>query len=49
MPFTIGIQTSAQLELMLTWGHNKAIWIDVTFGINDVKFHLFILMVFDSH
>jgi len=49
MPFTIGIQTSAQLELMLTWGHNKAIWMDVTFGINDVKFHLFILMVFDSH
>jgi hypothetical protein len=48
-PFTIGIQTSAQFELMLTWGHNETIWMDVTFGINDVKFHLFILMVFDSH
>jgi hypothetical protein len=45
-PFTIGIQTSNQLELMLTWGPNEAIWMDVSFGINDVKFHLFILMVF---
>jgi hypothetical protein len=24
-PFTIGIQTFAQMELMLTWGHNEAI------------------------
>ncbi len=48
-PFTNEIQTSTQLELMLTRGHNEAIWMDVTFGINDVKFHLFILMVFDSH
>jgi len=50
VPFIVGIQTFAQLELMFTWGHhNEAIWMDVTFGINDVKFHLFILMVFDSH
>jgi len=37
------------LESMLTWGHNEAISMDATFGGNDVKFHLFILMVFDSH
>jgi len=48
-PFIIGIQTFTQSELMFTWGHDEAIWMDVTFGINDVKFHLFILMVFDSH
>jgi len=47
--FTIGIQTLAQLESMLTWGHNETISMDATFGTNNVKFHLFILMVFDSH
>jgi hypothetical protein len=48
-PFTIGIQTPTQLESMFTWGHNEAILMDATFGANDVKFHFFILMVFDSH
>jgi len=48
-PFTIGIQTPTELESMLTWGHNEPISMDATFGCNDVKFHLFILMVFDSH
>jgi len=33
---------------MLTWGHNEAISMDATFGGNDVKFHLLILMVVDS-
>jgi hypothetical protein len=49
VPFTIGIQTPAQLESMFTWGHNEEISMDATFGVNGVKFHLFILMVFDSH
>jgi len=48
-PFTIGIETPTQLESILTWGHNEAISMDATFGNNDLKFHLFILMVFDSH
>jgi hypothetical protein len=34
---------------MVSLGNNGAISINVTFGINDVKFHLFTLMVFDAH
>jgi hypothetical protein len=48
-PFTIQIQTFVQLESMFTERCNKAISIDTTFGTNDVKLHLFILMMFDSH
>jgi len=48
-PFTIGIQPFIQLESMFTQGRNKAISMDTTFGNNDVKLHLFILMMFDSH
>jgi len=48
-PFTFGIQTPTQLKSMLTWGQNETISMDATFGANDVKFHFFILMVFDSH
>jgi hypothetical protein len=32
---------------MVSLGDNWAISIDATFGTNDVKFHLFTLMVFD--
>ncbi len=34
---------------MLSYGHNGAISMDVTFGTNDMKFHLFTLMRFDDH
>jgi len=34
---------------MLSSGHNGAISMDVTFGTNDMKFHLFTLMGFDDH
>jgi len=34
---------------MLSYGHNGATSMDATFGTNDVKFHLFILMGFDDH
>jgi hypothetical protein len=34
---------------MVSLGDNGAISMDVTFGSNDVKFHLFTLMVFDAH
>jgi hypothetical protein len=34
---------------MVSLGYNGAISMHVTFGTNDVKFHLFILMVFDAH
>jgi len=49
VPFTIGIQTLTQLQAMLQFGHNRLISMDATFGINDVKYHLFTLMTFDFH
>ncbi len=48
-PFTIGIQTPIQCESMLSYVHNGAISMDATFGKNDMKFHLFTLMGFDTH
>ncbi len=38
-----------QCESMLSYGHNDAIFMDATFGTNDMKFHLFTLMGFDDH
>ncbi len=49
VPFTIGIQTPMQLQVMLKFGHNQLIFMDATFGTNDVKNHSFTLMVFDFH
>jgi hypothetical protein len=49
VPSIIGIQTPFQLQAMVSLGDNGAISMDATFGINDVKFHLFTLMVFDAH
>jgi hypothetical protein len=49
VPFTIGIQTPSQLQAMVLLGDNGAILMDATFDTNDVKFHLFTLMVFDAH
>jgi hypothetical protein len=49
VPFTIRIQTASQSQAMISLGDNGAISMDATFGINDVKFHLFTLMVFDAH
>jgi phosphatidylserine decarboxylase len=49
VPFTIGIQTPSQLQAMVSLGDNGAILMDATFDTNDVKFHLFTLMVFDVH
>jgi hypothetical protein len=49
VPFTIGIQTSSQLQAMVSLGDNGAISMNATFGTNDVKFHLFTLMVFYAH
>jgi hypothetical protein len=49
VPFTIGIQTPTQCECMLSYCHNVAISMDVAFGTNDTKFHLFTLMGFDDH
>jgi len=37
--FTIGIQTSIECESMLSYGHNGAIFMDATFGTNDMKLH----------
>jgi hypothetical protein len=34
---------------MVSLGDNGAISMDATFNTNDVKFHLFTLMVFDAH
>jgi hypothetical protein len=49
VPSTIRIQTPSQLQAMVSLGDNGAISMDATFGTNDVKFHLFTLMVFDAH
>jgi hypothetical protein len=37
MPFTIGIQTEWQKQMMLRHGHENGIFIDATFGTNDKK------------
>jgi hypothetical protein len=34
---------------MFQFGHNKVMSMDVMFGANDVKYHLFTLMVFNFH
>jgi hypothetical protein len=34
---------------MVSLGDNGAMSMDATFGTNDVKFHLFTLMVFNAH
>jgi hypothetical protein len=34
---------------MVSLGDNGAISMDATFNTNDVKFHLFTLIVFDAH
>jgi hypothetical protein len=49
VPFTIGIQTSTQCESMLSYGHNGVIFMNATFGTNDMKLYLFTLMGFDDH
>jgi hypothetical protein len=49
VPFIIGIQTPSQLQTMVSLGDNGAISMDATFNTNDVKFHLFTLMVFDAY
>jgi len=49
VPFIIKIQTPSQLQAMVSLSDNGAISMDATFGINDVKFHLFTSMVFDAH
>ncbi len=49
VPFTIWIQTPSQLQAMVSLDDDGAISTDATFGTNDVKFHLFTLMMFDAH
>jgi hypothetical protein len=49
VPFTIGIQIPSQLQPMVSLGNNETVSMDATFNTNDVKFHLFTLMVFDAH
>jgi hypothetical protein len=37
------------IATMVTLSNNGVISMDATFSTNDVKFHLFTLMVFDAH
>ncbi len=37
MPFTLGIQTPWQREMMIEHGHQGGVAIDVTFGTNEKK------------
>jgi len=48
VPFTIGIQTPWQKATFLKYGRNGCISMDVTFGTNDLMYHLFTLVVFDE-
>jgi hypothetical protein len=41
MPFTNGIQTKWQKEMMLYHGHESGVSIDATFGTNDKKVTIF--------
>ncbi len=49
IPFIVGIQILVQLQSMISCIHNEPISMYVTFGINDMKFHLFTLIVFHAH
>ncbi len=49
VPSIIRIQTPFQLQSMVRLSINATISMDATFNTNDVKFHLFTLMVFDAH
>ena len=48
LPFILGIQTAWQKEIMLKYGHNDVIAMDVTFRTNVSKYQLFSLLVFDD-
>ena len=37
VPFSLGIQTAWQLEMMAKFGHNSALSIDATFGTNQTR------------
>jgi hypothetical protein len=37
MPFTMGIQTPWQREMMIEHGHQRSVAIDATFGTNEKK------------
>ena len=48
LPFILGIQRPWQKEMMLKYGHNGAVAMNVTFGTNVSKCPLFSLLVFDD-
>jgi hypothetical protein len=37
MPFTLGIQTPWQREMMIEYGHQRSVAVDATFGTNGQK------------
>jgi hypothetical protein len=37
MPFTLGIQTPWQREMMIKHGHQEGVVVDATFGTNEKK------------
>ncbi|KAL6766121.1 hypothetical protein ACKKBG_A34770 [Auxenochlorella protothecoides x Auxenochlorella symbiontica] len=42
-------QTPRQLEILLKYGHKRAVFLDSTHGTNENRFELFSLMVLDDH
>jgi hypothetical protein len=38
IPFNIRIHTPTQLQTMVQFGHNGAIYVNATFGTNDMKY-----------
>lgn len=50
MLFTVGIQTTRKMKLVLKHGHKSGVTLDATFRTNDKKFNLsFYNIIFHHH
>lgn len=47
--FILGLQTEWQLEILLKFGHERLLAMNTTLGVNQYKFYLHTIMVFDQH
>lgn len=45
----MGIQIPWKFDVKFKWDNDNAILMDVTFGTNHIKYHLFTLLVYDFH
>jgi hypothetical protein len=49
IPFTLGIQIPRQLEIMQKFGHGNVVSFDATFGTNQSRARLFLLLYEMTH